>query len=372
MPYRDRGKWRGVVKIKGARTTESFPLTKRGWRTAVAWEEAEKERRSRQEETLTGTDFLTLYNEYIDFCKVRYSAQTWSEKKTLGKRFIRFLNVVKEDDETAKLMSFEVSDITPKDIQDFMLFRAQEKSSNNANVARKNLLSFWNWLRKIHGITYNPVESLDKLPHNRKSQYVPLEVSIKKMMTAATQKERVFLNCYLQTAARRSSVFRWKWNEDIDFQLEQVRVGSCKTRDGSMEYIWLPMSAELKSDLQWWYRNRDHRESEYVWTVPEGPYEGQPYTFRHKFLKGICKRAGIPSMGFHALRRFAATKLAAKGVPMSTIQRILGHKNLSTTEKYLGRCNEDLRSTMELLSTKEGYIKNALQRPREMERSGKD
>ncbi len=34
---------------------------------------------------------------------------------------------------------------------------------------------------------------------------------------------------------------------------------------------------------------------------------------------------------------------------MSVIQRILGHKNLSTTERYVGRCNEDLRATMELL-----------------------
>lgn len=351
MPYKDRGKWRGVVKIKGERTTESFPLTKRGWRAAVAWEKEEKERRLKQEATLTGTDFLTLYNEYLDFCKVRYSEQTWSEKTTLGKRFLRFLNGVDEKDK-AELASVELSEITPKDIKDFMLLRAETKSPNNANVARKNLLSFWNYLKQIHGIQFNPVAVIGKLPHMRKAQYVPMESAINQILLVCTKRERVFLNCYLQTAARRSSIFRWKWHEDIDFELQQVRIGSCKTKDGGMEYIWLPMSQELKDDLQWWYRNRDHRDSEYVWTIPDGPYAGQPYTFRHKFLKGICKRAGVPPMGFHALRRFAATKLASRGVPMSTIQRILGHKNLSTTEKYLGRCNEDLRATMELLSTK--------------------
>jgi integrase len=40
---------------------------------------------------------------------------------------------------------------------------------------------------------------------------------------------------------------------------------------------------------------------------------------------------------------------------MTQIQRILGHKNLSTTERYLGRCNEDLRGAMEALGNDGGF-----------------
>lgn len=350
MPYKDQGKWRAVCRLAGMRTSKKFPLTKQGWRDAVAWEKEEVKRRQ-EEQTHTGTDFRTLYNEYLDFCQVRYSAATYSEKKTLGKRFMRFMNglPVKEKPDEPPPPSFDISIITPKDIADFMLQRAEEKSKNNANVARKNLHSFWEWLAKIHGIRVNPCASLDKLPHSRSAQYVPPEADILKVLMVCDRKERTFLNCYLQTAARRSSVFRWKWGEDIDFHLGQVRIGHSKTADGSREYIWLPMTDELKADLQWWYRNRQHRESPYVWTISEGPYEGQPFTFRHKFLRGLCKRAEVREIHFHDLRRYAATKLAARGVPMSVIQRILGHKNLSTTERYLGRCNEDLRATMELL-----------------------
>ena len=39
---------------------------------------------------------------------------------------------------------------------------------------------------------------------------------------------------------------------------------------------------------------------------------------------------------------------------MTQIQRIPGHKNLSTTERYLGRCNEDLRGAMEALGNHGG------------------
>lgn len=339
MPYRDRGKWRGVVKVGGARTTAAFPPTKDGWRQAVQWEADERKKRTAEPTPQTiHTGFVRLYNEYLRWCEMRYSHDTLTEKRTLAKRLLKFIG-----------SDFDVATVTPRHISDFMLQRASEKSKNAANVARKNLLAFWSWMRKTHGMTSNPVAALDTLPHSRAAQYIPPESDILQLLAVATRTEKVFLNCYLQTAARRSSVFRWKWGEDIDFHLRQVRIGTAKTRDGSTEYLWLPMTDELYQDLQWWYRNRDNRDSPHVWTVLSGPYAGNAYSARRKFLSGLCDRAGIRRMGFHALRRYAATRLASCGVSMSLIQRILGHKALSTTERYLGRANEDLRSTMQLL-----------------------
>jgi integrase len=349
MPYKDRGKWRAVVKLGGVRTTESFPPTKQGYRDAVAWEAAEKERRHKTSAN-TDTDFRSLYNKYLDYCQIRHTPDTYTEKKTLGQRFLRFLNGVDQDDRDKSLQSVDLAAITSEHVQTFMMLRAELKSKNNANVARKNLHSFWEWAGKVHGIAFNPVGVLDRFPHKRAAQYVPPESDIMQLLMVCTRKERAFLNCYLQTAARRSSVFRWKWGEDVDFTLQQVRIGCAKTKEGNMEYIWLPMTKELLDDLQWWYRHRQHRESPYVWTVSEGPYEGQAFTQRHKFLRGICRRAGVREIHFHDLRRHAATKLAQRGVAMKSIQRILGHKNLATTERYLGRSNEDLRATMELLA----------------------
>ncbi|GKT09618.1 tyrosine-type recombinase/integrase [Desulforhabdus sp. TSK] len=88
-----------------------------------------------------------------------------------------------------------------------------------------------------------------------------------------------------------------------------------------------------------------------VWVVPEGPYAGQPYSFRRMFLRGLCSKAVVKTFGFHSLRRYAASLLASKGVPLKVIQAILRHESLHTTERYVKRLNEDLRTTMELLNT---------------------
>ena len=82
-------------------------------------------------------------------------------------------------------------------------------------------------------------------------------------------------------------------------------------------------------------------------------HNGKPFTTRHQFMKGLCKRAGVKSFGFHALRRYVASLLAdTHKVSAKTIQRILRHKNLATTERYIHNINRDLTGTMNLLGEK--------------------
>jgi len=71
-------------------------------------------------------------------------------------------------------------------------------------------------------------------------------------------------------------------------------------------------------------------------------------------MKGLCKRAGVKEFGFHALRRYVASVLAdTHKISAKTIQRILRHKNVTTTERYIQNINNDPGAVMNLLSNKE-------------------
>jgi integrase len=190
-------------------------------------------------------------------------------------------------------------------------------------------------------------------PDNRSPQYTPSTEDVLRLLAVATRQERVFLDCYLHTGARRSEIFRWTWADDINFEKRQIRLGSRKTRDGSMEYVWLPMNTDLYESLWWWWNNRRFKDSPYVFVSDRrGPHYGQQYKYRNHFMKSLCKRAGIKPFGFHALRRYVASVLAdTHKVSAKRIQRILRHKSLSTTERYIQNINEDLEDTLELLST---------------------
>lgn len=48
-----------------------------------------------------------------------------------------------------------------------------------------------------------------------------------------------------------------------------------------------------------------------------------------------CRRAQIDALRFHDLRREAGSRWMDAGVPLATIQRWLGHHNISQTSTYL-------------------------------------
>jgi integrase len=194
-------------------------------------------------------------------------------------------------------------------------------------------------------------------------QTTPPTEHMLKVLAAANRAERIFLNCYLHTGARRSEIFRWTWVEDINFQKREVRLGTRETRNGSMEYEWLPMSDELHTELWSWWETRPIKDTPYVFVSTGNRHYGKPFTTRHRFMKGLCERAGVKTFGFHALRRYVASFLAdTHKISAKRIQRILRHKNVMTTERYIQNINRDLGAVMDLLSGKgchEGLSKDS-------------
>jgi site-specific recombinase XerD len=75
------------------------------------------------------------------------------------------------------------------------------------------------------------------------------------------------------------------------------------------------------------------------------------------------KAAQIEDLHFHDLRHTFATRLVQAGVDLYKVQRLLGHKSPSMTQRYAHHYPESLRDGVEILDRGKTFSTNLAQRP---------
>ena len=338
MPYPEGKKWRATVMVNGKRATKLCPTKAE----AIKWEVEKEKELSSPAQTPAGMELRIFFSKYLDFGETKFSRKVFEEKRRLLQSLSKKWGG-----------GIPVGSVTTDMIASHLEARAKEVSNNEANKDRKNLLALWNWGVKRFDLPVNPVSKTDLLPWDRATQYTPPEKDVLKVLAVASGEEKVLLMAYLATAARRSEVLRWTWTDDINFDRREVRLGTRKTKNGSMEYEWLPMNDDLFRRLSWLWKNRKFPENDEVFMCSHGGrWYGKPVTVLQHFLERLCDRAEVKRFGYHALRRYVASMLNDKYKQSSkTVQRVLRHKNVHTTELYLKSINHDLAPVMNLLST---------------------
>lgn len=77
---------------------------------------------------------------------------------------------------------------------------------------------------------------------------------------------------------------------------------------------------------------------------------GTRFNRRPKFMRSLCRRAGIPNYGFHSIRHFIASYLYDREkIGKATLQRLLGHQSPTTTDIYLHSMPEGMREAVDRL-----------------------
>jgi integrase/recombinase XerD len=257
-----------------------------------------------------------------------------------------------------------MDEITKKTLCDFRDFLADK--GYEARTQHNRLMTVLSLLKKNKIKTDFSLKG--DLPEFEEEPAVPYEPSeLKKLFAAMTQEEAIRYKFFLGTAARDKEVTFTAW-QDIDFArgIYHIRrkpdVGFTPKKHESRD---VKMPTELTEILRQRKKNAPH--SRWIFVNDEGRPDNH---FLRKF-KRIALRAGLncgnctaPWAGgkyhtkrtdevsckthpvcehhyLHRLRKTCASNWEAKGVPVRTIQYMLGHKSLETTMRYLGITNLD-------------------------------
>jgi len=99
---------------------------------------------------------------------------------------------------------------------------------------------------------------------------------------------------------------------------------------------------------------RTHGGSRQIWSLPGNNAFYSVGSFRRRFFTAVRAIPGVRPLTPHCCRHTYVTRLQAKGVPLETIARLVGHADLETTEVYLHLSDAALESAVEVLSKSVG------------------
>jgi integrase len=152
---------------------------------------------------------------------------------------------------------------------------------------------------------------------------------------------RVVILAAAMTGLRQSELLGLRWR-DIDWQTQRIRVRNAYVRGEHSSYgkselstrRSVPLATRLAGELDSWSKRTHYNsEDDLVFAHPRKgtPLDGSKVTKR---FKKACVDANVKPIRFHSLRHTFATRLAASGVPMRTLQEFLGHADSKTTQIY--------------------------------------
>jgi site-specific recombinase XerD len=118
---------------------------------------------------------------------------------------------------------------------------------------------------------------------------------------------------------------------DVDLKRRRIIVQQGKGGKGRVVYI----SDDAHEALVAYLKIRSHYRVKKVFLVEKGNYKGQPISIRgiQKRIEYYAKKTGL-KVSCHRLRHTMATQLLNAEAEVETIQDLLGHNWITTTQRY--------------------------------------
>lgn len=307
-----------------------------------------------------------LINEFLSYHEIirGHSKKTIDEYYLDLRTFFRYLKIRRGlIDENIGFENIPINDIdlafvaavTKKEIYDYLSFLSRDRVKNTRSRAPEYGLNANSRARKLSAISSlykyltvktgqlkdNPIESIDA-PKTRRAlpKYLTLEESMKLLSSVdGINKERdmcilmIFLNCGIRIS------------ELVGLNLSDIRADHLRvTGKGNKQrvvYLNEACAEAINNYLQ--VRKKADVSSPALFLSTHKQRITRSTV--HSLVKKHIGAAGLSTRDYssHKLRHTAATLMLKNGVDLRTLQELLGHDHINTTEIYTHIDNTDLR-----------------------------
>jgi integrase/recombinase XerD len=226
--------------------------------------------------------------------------------------------------------------LTEAEVRGFLAELTQKRrlSSSSVNQALNAIRFFFK------AVVRRPLDL--ELGYQRAPQRLPVTMSpeeVRRLLAAVSGlRERAAMEVAYGAGLRLNEVLHLKLS-DIDSQQMILRVEQGKGKKDRN----VMLSPALLQTLRGYWRKARPR----VWLFPgQGGKRPMHPTILQRAFHAAREKAGITKpVSFHSLRHSFATQLLESGVNLRTIQALLGHSCVGTTQRYTHVAGDYLRQT---------------------------
>jgi len=235
------------------------------------------------------------------------------------------------------------SGVSSQDLREF-LGVLRRGGYRRSSVSRKlsSLRGFFGYLAEAGLIEEDPTR---RLLGTRVERRLPRAISVEEVFALLErgpsgrweERDRALLELIYACGLRLEEVSRLRWDQ-LDVEEGWVLV---EGKGGKERYV--PVGERALEALRAWRARAG--ESPYVFP---GGDEGHisPRTV-DRAVRRAARRAGLGEISPHVLRHSFATHLLEGGASLRTVQTLLGHRSLSTTQRYLKVADGRMRELYE-------------------------
>lgn len=236
----------------------------------------------------------------------------------------------------------QVASVSPEFIEEFKNHLNKEKYTNKS-ISRKlnSLKTFFRYLKEKDLIQEDPAASVEHPKYDIKPPRVLSKMEYRALRDACRDDDRMaaIIELLLQTGMRIGELAR--------LELDNIGEKEIKVRpyESHRERI-IPLNQAAKRALDRYFEVRTKTNSRSLFVTKTG----RPLLIRNirAAIGRYFRIAGIKNATVNDLRHTFIVHQLASGTSVTTVQRLVGHKRLSTTEKYLELVEEKAEERVKL------------------------
>lgn len=236
------------------------------------------------------------------------------------------------------------------DVREWVIYLLDEQKMTAASVNRKlsALRTFYKYLRRVGRVNINPMEKVVAPKKKRPLPYFVRESEMDRLLELTAEdrsfkgvRDRLILMMFYETGVRRAELLGMT-DASVDLSTKQIKVTGKRNKQRI-----IPFGEELESEIRAYQAAREEalglKSFPALFVTEEGTAMNEARIA--KIVKeNLSKVTTIKKRSPHVLRHSFATAMLNNHADLTSIQKLLGHESVATTEIYTHVSFEELKS----------------------------